>query len=168
MQFLCKIDQFERVFFTKPHLVAYYEKEKDKVGPGKKIQYFKEPQSYPINLNHGYEKYIEKELIPPSQNCVLDCNLKYATSLEFKESVKNLKKIKVFTRVGTLTQLLDCYYSEKGAISQIHVSRYNGDIYMVHRKTFYPTFRPVLTHAAHLLKIVFKGTFVVLLLFERK
>ena len=159
MQFLCNIDRSEGVHFIKPRLVAYYEKNYEQMEEAKKILYFKEPkpQTYPINLNDGYHTYIRRQYTSLRANSAIDCSLKHATSSEFKKSVKNIDKINIFTRGGSLAELMHCYYRKKYADCKMRVSRYNGDLYMVRHMYFYPEFKPVLTHHEQFTKNVFTG-----------
>ncbi|TMW48253.1 hypothetical protein DOY81_006665 [Sarcophaga bullata] len=157
MEFLCKIDRLEGVYFEKPRMVAYYEMNYGQLEEAKKIFYFKEPklQTYPINLNNGYDTYIRRQNISKS---AIDCTLKYVMSSEFKRNSENVKKIKIFTRGGNLAELMHCYYRKKFTDSTIRVSRYNGDLYIGRHVYYNPKFKPVLTHHEQFLKNVFTET----------
>ena len=176
-QFLCKVDgnvlkskcESKSVYFKKPRLVAYYEKNYDTVEPAKKIFYFKKPKSeaYPMNLNLGYHTYTERKSTLPLTS--LNCCLKYVMSSESKVSAENVDKVKIFTRRGTLVDLMEIYYQKKYLELRVRVTRYNGNLYMVREKDIASgnsvlkeqdvaiKIEPRHTHDSQFLKNVFAG-----------
>ena len=177
-QLLCKVDGnalksesgSKGVYFKKPRLVAYYERDYDTVEPAKKIFYFKKPkpEAYPINLNLGYHTYTERKSTLPLT--ALNCCLKYVMSSEYKVSAENVDKVKIFTRRGTLVDLMEIYYQKKYLELRVCVTRYNGNLYMVREKDsasgnsiskeqdFVINIEPRHTHDSQFLKNVFTGT----------
>lgn len=167
-KFLCAIneDDFksrsesEGVYFTKPDLVAYYEKNYDTLEPAKKIFYFKNPnrEAYPINLNDGYHRYIGWHSSSLDKKTWLNSCLKYEMSSESKVSVENVFKIKIFTLRGTLVDLLEIYYQKKYLKCKVRVTRYNGNLYMIHAKDYGNNkLKPYDTHDDQFRRNVFTG-----------
>lgn len=171
-KFLCKIDSnilelkndSNGLCFTKPYLVAYYEVNYNIVESAKKIFYFKKPkpENYPIDLNLGYNTYIERQF--PEVSGLKFC-LKYALSLEPKISGADVDKIKVFTGLSTLISLMECYYQKKHIPCKINVIRYNGDLYIEQDYTtsnYEPRkeIQPKHTYDGQLRKNLFTGKYI--------
>lgn len=161
---LCKIDknvirkrsELKGVSLTKPRLVAYYSKDYNILKPTKNVLYFKKPnfKNYPIDLNDGFDTFIRRQC-PLKQN-ELSSVLQYAMSSRDEiYNFENVDKIKIFTRSGTLANIMFSYYSKEKCT--VRVYRYNGDIYMIHHKAISSKFKKANTHHEQLLKNVFTG-----------
>ncbi|XP_065361455.1 uncharacterized protein LOC135955084 [Calliphora vicina] len=113
------------VHFSNTRIAAYFERQWETITTGARIRYFIKPRNelYPIDLNAGYQEYLMTSLYSKH----VDLCLKYAMSAE---DCKIKNRTKVYTRCGTLVNIMESISSKKSKELSICVTRYNGNIYM--------------------------------------
>lgn len=150
----------KKTYFTKPSLVAYFERDYENVFPAKRINYLAlpKPSQYPIDLNVGASDYIF-EVKPEQYKSSLLC-LEYIMSPKTPQNALNdIEKTKVYTRGGVLNVIMRTPYYSNGKDDNwiIAVTRYGGNLFLLHRKTKPNCSLDVLTHHGYLNKLVFSG-----------